>query len=191
MANLLSKFFQKYLSRKHSNTELQLEIEKTQRQLDSHDNYAKGINFENEQKYEDAIACYNIAIELDYSSNAFIHACRGHCFQLIDKDELAIEDFNKAISLDPDILYDVYYFRAKSNEKLSRFNDYTSDLKKVISIFEHKNEMTEDESRFYYDVRRELIQLEYNLESIAMLDKQHDILNELVEKAKKDKEDSK
>ena len=186
MSNLLSKFFQKRTSKSHSNKDLQLEIENTQRQFDSHDNYAKGINFENQQKYEDAIACYNIAIELDYFNNAFIYACRGHCFQLLDNDELAIEDFNKAISIKPDILYDVYYFRAKSNEKLSRFNDYASDLKKVISIFEHTNERTEDESRFYYDVKLELVQLEYNLELIAMLDKQHDIVNELIEKVKKD-----
>jgi tetratricopeptide (TPR) repeat protein len=185
MTNFLSRLFQKSNSKKHPNTNLQLEIEKTQREIDSYDNYTKGINFESQEKYEEAIECFNRAIELDFFNDDFIYACRGRCYQLLNKNELAIEDFNKAISLNPNILYNIYYFRAQSNNKLSRFYDSAADLKNVISILEQKHERTKDENDFYYDVKRELIHLEYTIQRIESRNR----LNQLVEKAKKERKD--
>ena len=51
--------------------------------------------------YDEAIAAYNQAIELDPNLSGF-YTMRGYCYPKVEKYKEAIEDFNKAIELDPE-----------------------------------------------------------------------------------------
>ena len=77
-------------------------------------NFSRGKKYLLEEKWKDALYHLDKALELGYEKDD-IYEMRGYCLQELKYHFDAIEDFNKAISLDPNY-GDAYANRAASHE---------------------------------------------------------------------------
>jgi len=105
------------------------------------ENYNRGYTLFGEGKYEEAIAEYNKAIEID-PSYAQAYNNRGDAYDNKGQYDLAIADYNKAIELDPNRgLF--YYNRGFAYSKKGRRDLAISDLNKAIELSSDP-ELTQD-----------------------------------------------
>ncbi len=60
----------------------------------------RGICYQKLHQYEQAIADYSKALELDKSMAAFLYNNRGYCYKSLGKPDLAVADFTEALKRD-------------------------------------------------------------------------------------------
>lgn len=75
--------------------------------------YEKAMEFYNKRNYENALAEFNKAIELNPNNGSFF-AMRGNTHERLDQGKDALEDYTKALELDP-TQTDYYLVRAMAN----------------------------------------------------------------------------
>jgi tetratricopeptide (TPR) repeat protein len=100
-------------------------------------NLDKGNQYFNDEKWEEAIAEYTAAIEID-PDNAEAYANRGVSYAEKGNYELSIVDYNKAIELDPQNAI-LYYNRAIAYNNLGEYDKAVADCTKVIDELELRN----------------------------------------------------
>ncbi|CAH0590544.1 unnamed protein product [Chrysodeixis includens] len=97
----------------------------------------RGNTFVKQEKWDDAISCYNRAIEL-VRDDAIYYANRGLCFLKKDSLHLAESDCSEAIRLDPTYVK-AYQRRATARERLGSLRAASHDLNEVLKLEPHNN----------------------------------------------------
>jgi tetratricopeptide (TPR) repeat protein len=95
----------------------------------------KGISFGELGEYEEAIECFNRAIELN-PNDADAYNCRGfvyYYYYYLGQHERAIKDFSKAIKLDPNNA-DAYFFRGSVYGQLKQYEKAIEDFNRAIEL---------------------------------------------------------
>jgi tetratricopeptide (TPR) repeat protein len=82
------------------------------------------------KEYPKAIVYTNMIINLD-SASARGYYSRGCIYQKLKRDSLAVKDYNKALSLNPDYT-DAYYNRGIIYEKNKKYDEALDDYNKAI-----------------------------------------------------------
>jgi serine/threonine protein kinase len=92
----------------------------------------RGITYGNLERYDDALADFNRAIELDPSS-AMAYVNRGYAYAQLQRYDEALKDYTYAIQLDPTEA--IFYFnRGKSYDKLRRYKKSIQDYSEAIRL---------------------------------------------------------
>ena len=92
----------------------------------------KGVDFNRQDKYDEAIAEFNNAIKINpNSANAYYNL--GIIYDKKSDSDKAIANFSKAIGIDP-ALADAYYNRGSIYYKKGAFDDAISDYSKAIEL---------------------------------------------------------
>jgi tetratricopeptide (TPR) repeat protein len=94
--------------------------------------YDRGVNLAKAGQYEQAIAEFDKAIELDPNYTA-AYANRGNVYSQIGQHDKAIADCNKAIELDPDDA-EVYGNRAAVYSHMGEHDKAIADYNKAIEL---------------------------------------------------------
>ena len=92
------------------------------------------IKFEN-KSYNEAVKDFNISIELNSNySNSYMD--RGTCYYTLNKKELAMSDYNKAIKINypNEKMYYAYFNRALIKKDYEDYNGAINDLSIVIQL---------------------------------------------------------
>ncbi|XP_041984857.1 RNA polymerase II-associated protein 3-like isoform X2 [Aricia agestis] len=97
----------------------------------------RGNTFVKREKWDEAIVCYNRAIEL-VKDDAIYYANRALCHLMKDSLHQAISDCNEALKLDPNYVK-AYQRRASASEKLGSLRAASQDLQEVIRLEPHNN----------------------------------------------------
>ncbi|OWR51798.1 TPR-repeat protein [Danaus plexippus plexippus] len=95
----------------------------------------RGNSFVKQEKWDEAIACYNRAIEL-VQDDAIYYANRGLCYLKKDSLHQAESDCTEAIRLDPTYVK-AFQRRASAREKLGSLRAASHDLSEVIRLEPH------------------------------------------------------
>jgi tetratricopeptide (TPR) repeat protein len=95
------------------------------------------------RRYEEALADFNRAIELDPSHNQDF-VSRGEIYRLTRRYDQALADFNRAVELDPDNFWAVAR-RGKTYLRMKRYGATLADLKRMIKLKERQ--AAQDRSR--------------------------------------------
>lgn len=100
--------------------------------LSAQDYYDQGRDFNASEKYNEAIAAYDKAIELDPD---YAHAwnSRGISLRKLERYEEAIASYDKTIKLDPDDAH-VWYNRGISLDELKRYEEAISSYDEAIEL---------------------------------------------------------
>ena len=102
-------------------------------ELRAKDFFEKGLALTESGKYQDAIKAYSKGIELD-SQNAMIYYNRGNVYgRNLANFYLAIEDFNRAIDLNPEFV-SAYDNRANANYLLGNDQEAIRDCNQAIEL---------------------------------------------------------
>ncbi len=92
------------------------------------------------EQYQNAIADYSKAIELD-SDNPSYYYYRAQAKVKLGQHEVAIVDYDKAIDLNPGLSY--YFDRAQAKVELGQYKNAIADFDKAIDL-------SPDSSNYYY-----------------------------------------
>jgi hypothetical protein len=92
----LLRFFKKRATQR-------LETKRTaQRWREACDAFQKGKDFYFKKRMQEALGCFDEAIDCGYVDDADVYAMRGGCLQSLDFDLDAIDDFDGVIALKPE-----------------------------------------------------------------------------------------
>lgn len=116
--NLSKKIFKEGVSRSASNEALA--------------NFERGKQLYYSNQYQDALLHLDLAVNSGFDSGIF--EVRGNCLQKMDYHYRAIEDFDKAIEIDP-LEYSNYYSRAISKKAILDFTGQIEDLHNAIHYY--------------------------------------------------------
>jgi Tfp pilus assembly protein PilF len=83
--------------------------------------------------WKNSFIILNSILEKEPGKDPRVYFHRGRAYEKIDKFDNAIEDYNRAIALDP-FYYQAYFMRGMVFEKTGRFNDAIEDYSRVIAI---------------------------------------------------------
>ncbi|TDO73236.1 hypothetical protein EV143_106178 [Flavobacterium chryseum] len=96
------------------------------------ENLEKGKRLYRSNQIHDALIYLDNAIRLGYDTGAY--EIRGNCFQKLDYHYRAIEDFDKAIEMNP-LEFSYYYSRAVSKKAILDFTGQIEDLHNAIYYY--------------------------------------------------------
>lgn len=99
---------------------------------EAEEHFSAGVQLQNQDRWEEAIAEYDEAIRLD-PQNADVYSNRGFAYFKLDQFEQAILDYGEAIRLDPRNPM-VYATRAVTYRIVDKKDEAIADLEKVISL---------------------------------------------------------
>jgi tetratricopeptide (TPR) repeat protein len=100
--------------------------------LQAHIYRKRGFAYNMLREYQQAIADFNQAIELD-SNYARAYASRGRIYRTIGEYELAINDYNRALELRPNYAW-AYAGRGQTNSLRNEYIQSINDLNRAIEI---------------------------------------------------------
>jgi len=103
--------------------------------------FQKGEDFLSKKQMQEALECFDEAINCGYVANADVYSGRGICLQSLNYDLDAIDDFNKAIALQPENSL-TFYMRSLSKTATSDLHGCISDLQEAIRLLDVDNEYT-------------------------------------------------
>ncbi|MFC2050431.1 tetratricopeptide repeat protein [Chloroflexota bacterium] len=103
--------------------------------------FARGLEYEDIDEYDKAIACYTKAIELD-PEDALYYRFRGHAYEDRGEYDEAIADYTRAIELDPES-WSAYQARGNTYDSKGEYDKAIADYTKLI-------ELEPDFARAYY-----------------------------------------
>jgi len=95
----------------------------------------KGKQLYLSNKFQDALLYLDSAINLGFDNGVYI--VRGNCLQKLDYHYNAIEDFDKAIEMNP-LEFSIYYSRAISKKAILDFTGQIEDLHNAIHYYKKK-----------------------------------------------------
>ncbi len=110
-----------------------------------------GIDAEQENRRDDAIAYYNEVISLqpvDDSTLAEAYCNRGYAYGVRGETGLAISDYNMATKLNPNFVY-AYRNRGRTYENDGRIDLAIADFEKVIELNPQSSHAYSDRARAY------------------------------------------
>jgi tetratricopeptide (TPR) repeat protein len=85
------------------------------------------------KQLQEALYCFDQAIDCGYVDDADVYAMRGGCLQSLNFDLDAIDDFDKAIALEPE--NSVTFFQRSLSKGATRdFRGRVNDLKEAIRL---------------------------------------------------------
>jgi tetratricopeptide (TPR) repeat protein len=105
--------------------------------------FKKGKDFLSQKQMQEALECFDEAIDCGYVDNADVYFNRGSCFQSLDYDLDAIDDFDRAIILQPENSL-TFYMRSLSKTATSDLRGCISDLQEAIRLADVDNKYTRD-----------------------------------------------
>ncbi|XP_047997290.1 RNA polymerase II-associated protein 3-like isoform X2 [Leguminivora glycinivorella] len=105
---------------------------------EAHHEKERGNSFVKMEKWDEAIACYNRAIEL-VKDDAIYYANRGLCYLKKDSLHQAEADCTTAIRLDPTYVK-AYQRRATARERLGSLRAASQDLNEVLKLEPHNSQ---------------------------------------------------
>jgi tetratricopeptide (TPR) repeat protein len=119
---------------KKKSRDLTEKTSKLNKRLDAYEAYWEDEKLYSARKYQDAIDCFDRAIESGYYSyKNNIYESRAHSLRALDLDLDAIDDFSKAISFAPEDANN-YFGRGLSRETIGDFDGCISDYKEAIRL---------------------------------------------------------
>lgn len=121
--------------------------------------FKEGLKHTYEGRDQEAVDCFDKAIKSGVEFEE-VYAWRGMCLWALDFHLDAIDDFNKAISLEPADC-ELYYMRSLSKSATGDFEGCVTDLQEAIRLSEvdnennrtwnsHAKEMGWRDATFYY-----------------------------------------
>jgi len=123
--------------------------------------YWRGLAYSYLKKYENAILDYSEVLVRD-STYAYIFELRGIAYVNREQYELAMQDFTKAIELEPDSAADSYLWRGIAYEntglKDKAIKDYSNAIKCDLNCFTAHNRRG---LLYYYDKRDSLAIIDF------------------------------
>jgi tetratricopeptide (TPR) repeat protein len=131
----------------------------------------EGLRYYNKGQYQDAVASYNKAIELDPASSE-LYRRRARAYSKQGKDKLAIADYTQAIALDPNSnsnsnLMLAYVNRGRLYSKQGKHECAIEDYNKAIMLEPTNKVVYNNRGRCYADLnqyQRAEADLKYALE---------------------------
>jgi tetratricopeptide (TPR) repeat protein len=127
------------------------EVEQTsQRWRKACDAFGKGKKQYLEKRMQEALGYLDEAVGCGYVDDADVYAMRGGCLQSLDFDLDAIDDFNRAIALEPENC-NLFFQRSFSKESIGDLQGKAADLEKAINLAEIDNKYI----RIYDEYARE------------------------------------
>jgi tetratricopeptide (TPR) repeat protein len=84
-----------------------------------------------EGKYSDAITAFNSAIELEPKYVYFFQ--RGRVYMNLKNCDAAIKDFDRVISLNPDVK-DAYFHRGRCLRRMGKKKEGSNEIRKAASM---------------------------------------------------------
>ncbi|MCE1164579.1 MAG: hypothetical protein LWX07_04155 [Bacteroidetes bacterium] len=106
--------------------------------IEAYKEYDKGLYFLKDNHYERALMCMDEAIK--WGLNDFnAYSLRASCLQSLSRDTEALDDFDKAISLNQNDC-NIFFQRSLSRTNLGDLEGAYSDLNTAIKLSKEKNE---------------------------------------------------
>lgn len=128
---------------KKKSQDLTEETYKLNKRLDAYDIYEEGKKLYSARKYQEAIDCFDRAIESEYYGiQNDIYELRAHSLRALDLDLDAIDDFSKAISLAPEDANN-YFGRGLSRGSIGDFDRCVSDYKEAVRLSKIDNKLND------------------------------------------------
>ena len=103
--------------------------------------FRKGEDFLSKKRMQEALECFDEAIDCGYVDNADVYAMRGSCLQSLGYDLDAIDDFDRAIVLQPENSL-TFYQRSLSKTAAGDLRGCVSDLQAAIRLADVDNKYT-------------------------------------------------
>lgn len=103
--------------------------------------FQKGEDFLFKKRMQEALECFDEAINCGYVDNADVYIGRGICLQSLDYDLDAIDDFDRAIALQPENSL-TFYQRSLSKTATGDLRGCVSDLQEAIRLADVDNKYT-------------------------------------------------
>jgi tetratricopeptide (TPR) repeat protein len=103
--------------------------------------FNKGEDFLSKKRMQEALECFDEAIDCGYIGNTDVYAMRGSCLQSLGYDLDAIDDFDRAIVLKPENSL-TFYQRSLSKTAAGDLRGCVSDLQEAIRLADVDNRYT-------------------------------------------------
>src|SRR5947209_3017128 len=108
------------------------EQEATRRFCEGAERYLEGRRHREGKRWPEALNCLDVAIERGFDRDD-IFVSRAACLQALGFDLDAIDDFNKAIALEPDDC-NLYFMRGLSLREVCRYRDADEDFRTAVAL---------------------------------------------------------
>ena len=130
----------------------------------------RGKDFNHKRRMQEALDCFDEAIDCGYVDDADVYSMRGGCLQSLNFDLDAIGDFDRAIALEPENSV-TFFQRSLSKGSTRDFCGRVSDLQEAIrlagidnaytrSLDAHARETGYKNSADYYEMQMESAKLD-------------------------------
>jgi len=103
----------------------------TNKFIDGIESFDKGLEYYQNEDFQNALVYFNKAIENDCKEN--IYSYRADCLFELGLNQQAIQDYNKAISQEPDDC-NLWYMRSQVKNIISDFKGEIEDLETAIRL---------------------------------------------------------
>ncbi len=100
--------------------------------------FARGLNYNLLKDFESAVSDFNQAEKLGYT-DAKLYTLRSFAYNMTEKNDLALQDLDKAIEMDPDSYAGNYYNRAMLQLSLKKPDLAMLDLNKYVEATQNPN----------------------------------------------------
>ena len=95
------------------------------------ESYETGLQLMREERYSDAVSAFNDAIKIQPNYTYFFQ--RGKTYMKLKQHGNAIQDFNRVISLNPDVK-DAYFQRGRSYRRTGKKKTGLNDIRKAAEL---------------------------------------------------------
>lgn len=117
--------------------------------------FLESIKLINQQRFTEA--CERLtALISQYPDNALYYRTRGRQFEKLDRDEYAIDDFNKALSLKSDY-WQALINRASFYTRLRKPTQAHDDLRVALALRPDSEETRDGLLRLYFELQKETV----------------------------------
>jgi tetratricopeptide (TPR) repeat protein len=111
--------------------------------------FKEGLAYDRQGQYDQAIAAYNRALEMNPTWPSGIYNCRGNAYSAKGEYDRAIEDYTKAIELNPKEAV-AFYNRGNIYFKKGEYLQAIADYNKAIEIHPNYAQAQENIALIYY-----------------------------------------
>ncbi len=112
--------------------------------------YEKGLKFLDTTRYDEAIDCFDRAIDMDPNNEKALFA-RGSTLLVVGRFEDAYQDLNRALAIDPADA-GAYYVRGLVYEEANNYENATADYGTALTIDPHNGDYLFRRGRAYREM---------------------------------------